>query len=482
MHKAVVDRLDKVSKQLAIAEKSLRDILAAYTELPSESSGEPPVLAADADSVVEKIFDAMDLVTKLNSQRENIFKTYKSFLLHELTLGRSIRIENTEQTQTLRSGNFQISIWTSLTKESRLFRIPVKNGGRLWSHILLFVESVCGPITGTFALKDMQGRDVISSIDDYVRPGDYALVPISGTVSLRINETRFPIVPCGSMHSSRSPSAAQSAVASTTDSDAGLASTSPVKKRRIESDADSEKVNRKSTFTTKLYQRDNHCVITRDCLSLEGAHILAHAWWTPADNRRHCLPKEIINAVKDFHDEIDDVCNGLLLRTDLTRSFDSGYFSLQLDEEKQHYRVVSLHPLCDELNGIIIDENTRLRSDGQTWWGGNFPSPVLVAFHLKNSVFANLVAAGSDYPERDWDDPEMASPIRAGSPFGECDICEQATTVQAKISDDVDESQRKCLAKDFSLERSTAGVVCNPNLSVWIITPCLCVAGQRLPM
>ena len=399
MHKAFVDRLDKASKELAIAENSLIEILEAYTQLTSESSGEPPALAADADSVVEKILDAMDLVTKLNSQRDNMFKTYKSFLLHKLTLGRSIRIGNTEETQTLRSGNFQISIWTSLTKESRLFRIPVENGGKLWSRILLFVESVCGPITRTFALKDMQGRDVISSIDDYVRPGDYLLVPISGTESLRIKETRFPIVPSG-MHGSRSPSAAQSAVASTADSDVGLASTSPGKRRRIESDADSEKVNRKSTFTTfttKLYQRDNHCVVTRDCLSLEGAHILAHAWWTPADNRRHCLPKENINAVKDFPDEIDDVSNGLMLRTDLARSFYKGYFSLQLDEEKQHYRVVSLHPLCDGLDGIILDENTRLRSDGQTWWGQNFSSPALVAFHLKNSVFANLVAAGSDW-------------------------------------------------------------------------------------
>jgi hypothetical protein len=170
----------------------------------------------------------------------------------------------------------------------------------------------------------------------------------------------------------------------------GLASTPSVKRRRTEPEADSEKVNRKSTFTTKLYQRDNHCVVTRDCLSVEGAHILAHAWWTPTDKRRLCLPKEVIDAVKDFPDEIDDVSNGLLLRTDLARSFDKGYFSLQLDEEKQHYRVVSLHPLRDGLDGIILDENTslglearRLRCDGQTWWGRIFPSPTLVAFHLR---------------------------------------------------------------------------------------------------
>jgi hypothetical protein len=145
-------------------------------------------------------------------------------------------------------------------------------------------------------------------------------------------------------------------------------------------------------------------------MSLEATHILAHSWWNPSENRRGILPKSIVAAVQSLHDKIDDVRNGLLLRTDLATAFDHGHFSLQLQDG--HYRVVSLSREFENLDGLILDENRRVKSDGYSWWQSKFPQPELVAFHLKQSVFKHLVACGSHDSDGEFDDDDCCSVVR----------------------------------------------------------------------
>ena len=122
------------------------------------------------------------------------------------------------------------------------------------------------------------------------------------------------------------------------------------------------------------------------------------------------LPDSIVAAVQLLDDKIDDVRNGLLLRTDLATAFDHGHFSLLLQDG--HYRVVSLSLEFEKLDGLMLDENRRVTSNGYSWWQSKFPQPELVAFHLKQSVFKHLVASGSLDSDGEFDDDDCCSVVR----------------------------------------------------------------------
>ena len=65
-----------------------------------------------------------------------------------------------------------------------VFRISTGSRGKLWSRILLFVESVCGPMHERFKLKDMSGNEMEAEPNTYVSPGHYALEPVDGNAAL----------------------------------------------------------------------------------------------------------------------------------------------------------------------------------------------------------------------------------------------------------------------------------------------------------
>jgi hypothetical protein len=113
--------------------------------------------------------------------------------------------------------------------------------------------------------------------------------------------------------------------------------------------------------------------------------------------------------VQKLPDKIDDVRNGLLLRRDLATAFEHGDFSLQLEDG--HYRVVALSQSFESLDGVMLDENHRVTFDGCSWWKSKFPHPDMVAFHLKQSVFAHMVAAGSNDSYSDCDGDDFCSAV-----------------------------------------------------------------------
>jgi hypothetical protein len=178
-----------------------------------------------------------------------------------------------------------------------------------------------------------------------------------------------------------------------------------VKRSRPQSSADAAERNfRISNLKHALYKRDNHCVLTRNYNTLQASHILAHSWWGP--ERRHDLPSEIVKIVEILPDTIDNVQNGLLLRNDLAQAYDEGDISVQYQDN--HCRVIAISPEYGEYDGRMLDENTRIRFDGTSWWEADRPHRDLLAFHLRNSVFKHMTTAGSDGENGD---DECLSPV-----------------------------------------------------------------------
>ena len=351
--------------------------------------------------VAKRLAETMKSLTVLTSRLEKNVSVYQN-LLSTISITLS-QMRSTEQ-------DSKIVIWTSSRKETRLLNIPVGKEGKLWPRVLLFVESVCGSLRDRYVLQDLVGSVITTTKSTYISAGNYALVPEAGSEILRLIEGRYDIIP--STKSGASQSSSVSGHGATPVVGAGSSPLPAGSKRKIDSESDSAKHSRSSAFVNKLYQRDNHCVITKSYVSLEASHILAHTWWKDTANRRQSLPENIIERVTSLADQIDDVRNGLLMRTDLAKSFDRGEISLQWDEG--HFSVVALVPACEKWDGIIIDRNMRARDDGTTWWEQNSPDRVLIEFHLRNSVFAHLVAAGSDYSGSDSDDFELSSNICEG--------------------------------------------------------------------
>ena len=102
------------------------------------------------------------------------------------------------------------------------------------------------------------------------------------------------------------------------------------KHSREDSQSDLESNSRNPEFVAQVYQRDNHCVITKSFDTIEAEHILAHGWWAKFSLRRMVLPSDIIAKVYSLPAKIDDVRNGLMLRTDLAKGFEQGDYSLEI--------------------------------------------------------------------------------------------------------------------------------------------------------
>ena len=152
---------------------------------------------------------------------------------------------------------------------------------------------------------------------------------------------------------------------------------------------------RNNKFRTALLQRDNHCVVSRAYDALEACHILAFKWWD--ESHRDELPNDIKSTVLGWTNQINDIRNGILLSESLAKDFDQGMSLFHYVDGK--YRVVALEPSLEELDGKLLDVNMRARADGSTWWEAYRPDEVLLAFHLRNSVFKRMIAGGSDDSE-----------------------------------------------------------------------------------
>ncbi len=267
------------------------------------------------------------------------------------------------------------------------------------ARIVSFVESVCGPLEGNYKLRSLAGVEIISDETTWISPGSYALVPETERPPLAFKFQAYPIISSGRL----STGGSQASSSSQPTGDGGVG----VKRGRASLSSDAEDKNcRNSNFKHELYKRDNHCVISRDYETLQASHILADAWWGP--ERRQILPSEIVDIVQYLPDTIDSVQNGLLLRNDLAQAFDEGKISVQY--QGNHYRVIAISPVYEEYDGRLLDENTRIRYDGTSWWQAGRPHPDLLAFHLRNSVFRHMTAAGSDDDSENGDD-ECLSPV-----------------------------------------------------------------------
>ena len=140
----------------------------------------------------------------------------------------------------------------------------------------------------------------------------------------------------------------------------------------------------------QIIQRDQHCVISRDYLSVKASHIVAHSWWMDHPDRKERLPEDIKTIIGRLDGNINHIAHGILLDGSLSDAFDRGDFSFQFVDG--HYYVVSIIPRYDEIDGRQVDECLHNRCDGTPWrCPENRPNPYLMAFHLRNSVVVVLL-------------------------------------------------------------------------------------------
>jgi hypothetical protein len=125
------------------------------------------------------------------------------------------------------------------------------------------------------------------------------------------------------------------------------------------------------------------------------------------------LPEDIKKILRSLDGGIDHITNGILLDAPISDAFDRGDVSFQF--VNRHYYVVSIIPEYDSIDGLQEDECLRSRWDGTIWWSPeNRPNPFLMAFHLRNSVFAHCRgAAGYDGfdTENDKENVEIARSV-----------------------------------------------------------------------
>ncbi|KAJ3041746.1 hypothetical protein HDV00_008834 [Rhizophlyctis rosea] len=158
-----------------------------------------------------------------------------------------------------------------------------------------------------------------------------------------------------------------------------------------------ENNDRENKFKERLYQRDGHCLVTRQWTTLEGSHVLALAWW--AHHRRDRLPEGIRAVIRSLADDINDVQNGLLLDKNLAKAWDEGFVTVERVGEEYH--MVSLGASWEEYDGVILDVNRRVRKDGKQW-AEFMPPDALLNFHFVLCVL-NRARAGAQPKEEDED-------------------------------------------------------------------------------
>jgi hypothetical protein len=414
----------KIFQELTKAQEMLVAQLGKQEESMNflQDNSDNPQNQASALEAYEKnshmLIESIEVFALLCSSFKTTKASYIAYLKSQMKVAQAIVPSIVPETS---ESYIAINIWSSLAKQKKpLLSIECDDRGKKWGRILLFVQSVCGELVGKYTLKKISGQPVETQQDTQILPGEYALEPDAGGSTLAVQGPRISIRPSGSLSGNSSilgsPERLGKRARRDSEQDLVQADTHAGEKSNetgLASETDAVVKNtviknkRLGSFMTALNKRDNHCVITGDYTTVEASHILAHAWWNDHIHRRESLPQEIVDVVQVLPDKVDDVRNGLLLRRDLATAFDDGHISLEL--QANHYRVIAVTPKCEAYDGLLLDENTRIRCDGTNWWASNCPNPKLVAFHLRNSVFKHMVASGSD-DESEYADDECFSP------------------------------------------------------------------------
>ncbi|ORY37295.1 hypothetical protein BCR33DRAFT_854861 [Rhizoclosmatium globosum] len=270
---------------------------------------------------------------------------------------------------------FAISIWNAIESENILLAIPYRLTGKAWSRVQLFLSSICGDFNPNhYSLKSAdETNTTLTELhltdSDMLAPGRYYLIAKEGVPSLDVIYRPFPIIPRGKKAKSASGSS----------SPTGSPSSASKKRTRISAILDDvddsvlveaaiEENNRRIQFGKQIIARDNHCVITKACVSTQATHILDHSF---------------------LSNGINSVRNGILLRSDLATAFDNGLFSFHFRDGHYYFVAISVDLEC--FDGQQLDENLRVRADNSTWWSlETCPQPKLVKFHLRNSIFQHM--------------------------------------------------------------------------------------------
>ncbi|KAJ3056981.1 hypothetical protein HK097_001925 [Rhizophlyctis rosea] len=154
-------------------------------------------------------------------------------------------------------------------------------------------------------------------------------------------------------------------------------------------------------FKRGLYQRDSHCLVTREPDDLEGAHVLSLSWWVTWRQER--LPQYIRDVINSVPDGINDVRNGLLVTTDLAKTYDKGIWAI--DKRGDDYFFVTLGSAFEEFDGVKMDVNRRIRKDGRAW-SSFMPDAALLRFHLILSILNKVRGGAETEDEEEHDDDE----------------------------------------------------------------------------
>ncbi|KAJ3378079.1 hypothetical protein HDU84_007968 [Entophlyctis sp. JEL0112] len=303
-----------------------------------------------------------------------------------------------------------ISIRNAMEDGKKLLAIPCGPSGKAWTRVLLFLSSVCGDFDPScYSLKTANETntavtDVHLSEFDILFPGRYYLIPNEGVQPLDVIHQPFPIIPKGK--NSRL----------TSGSSSSIDSSSATKKRKpvgaILNDIDDSVLvdgvveinNRTNLFEKEIIARDNHCVITKEYVSTQAAHILSQSWWRDFENRKDLLPQSIRDTVSELRGGVNSVRNGILLRTDLAAAFDRGYFSFKFYNDHFYFIAITTEYEC--FDGCQLDENLRIRWNNSSWWSPETrPSKSLVEFHFRNSVFQHMKRS-EEGNDMEWSDNE----------------------------------------------------------------------------
>jgi len=425
----ILDKFDALQEDVKTCLRERDKALSAYL-IANEESSSSSSWAMYGDKSRE-LGEAMKACSELCSEFNSVFSEYTKECTASQSLNGGLAVPKPVSAVT---SYCRIVLWPSLPpkpSDKPLLTITCSAHGMPRARIVLFVESVCGPLEGNYKLKTPAGVEIIGDENTRISAGEYALVPDAEGPPLAFKFDPFPIIPSGRL----STGGSQASGSSQPKRDGG-----GTKRSRQSSSLDAEYENcRISNFKHAIYKRDNHCVITRNYSSVQASHILARAWWGRQD-----LPLEIVQIVQYLPDTIDNVQNGLLLRTDLSRAFDSGAISVEC--QGNHYRVIAITPEFEEYDGIMLDENTRIRLDGTSWWETNRPHKDLLAFHLRNSVFKHMTAAGSDDESENGDD-ECLSP-ECNAEDSAVDFNDMITPKRQQISVWRDSKANECMRLD----------------------------------
>ena len=249
-----------------------------------------------------------------------------------------------------------------------ILRIPSDGVKWHWSRISLFLSIVSSRYEqGKYKFINQETcAEIPISEDLYIPGGRYAILPRDDSdPPLVVDKKGCDIIPRHRKKSMVKPTAYA---------------------RRFTS-LDEETIDAKMReFKESVLIRDNHCVITKRRDLVNAIPILSWSWKYQVDK----LPGRIIKHPNEFY----SARNGILLQCNLSEAYENGKISFRYVNEYD-LEVVVLDPYFAEYDGMLVDTNDRVRSDGKTWWETDRPLRVLVDFHLQNAIFQTFEAGKS---------------------------------------------------------------------------------------